>query len=55
MKRQKSKAGVSIFMIKANYAVSVSLLLNDIDAFANNHSAFRLDHPEFFMLTEQEI
>lgn len=53
IKLQTSK-GISKIEVKRSFQISVSLLLNDIQSFANLYRAFRDTHFEFFDLEEQQ-
>jgi len=52
-KSHESQPEVQTFEIKKNFQISVSLLLNDIQNFADLYRTFRDTHFEFFDLEEQ--
>lgn len=41
------------YELKRNFAISVSLLMNDIQSFANLYRGFRDQNPEYFEFEEQ--
>ena len=47
--------GPRVFVIQDKFALMTSLLLNDIQTFANRYSLLRLQNEEYFDLTEQEV
>jgi len=51
LKRSRSPR---LFQVKYEFAISTSLLLNDIQAYADSYSKFRQHNSQYFDLTEEE-
>lgn len=53
VKKKFKNRKISKLDLKRNFAISVSLLMNDIQSFANLYRGFRDQNPEYFDYEEQ--